>query len=110
MNSCATKSSVETALRGLAQLRRLFFSMLEHLRETAQRQVELGDDSEEVVALAEVEPEETAKRIGPLVPQQRCQVDVAFDDEPEQDVDFYRLRAAQANGQWVWLSPIWVER
>lgn len=51
-----------------------------------------------------------AIRIGPLVPCQECLVEAEFDDWPDRDVDNYRLRAAQQNGQWVWLTPIWCER
>jgi hypothetical protein len=51
-----------------------------------------------------------AIRIGPAVPLADCRVDEQFDDEPEQPVDVYRVRAAQKNGQWVWLTPIWVQR
>ena len=51
-----------------------------------------------------------AIRIGPLVPLGRCTVDASFDDDPDQEVDYYRLRVAQHNNQWAWLSPIWAER
>jgi len=30
--------------------------------------------------------------------------------DPENDIDVYRLRTAQTNGHWAWLTPIWVER
>ena len=48
--------------------------------------------------------------IGPLVPIEECSVDAEWTDTPHSDVDIYRLQAAQHNGQWVWLSPIWAER
>jgi hypothetical protein len=51
-----------------------------------------------------------AIRIGPLAPIQECRVDAEFDDAPERETDYYRLRAAQHNGQWAWLTPIWCER
>jgi hypothetical protein len=51
-----------------------------------------------------------AIRIGPLVPLQECSVDAEMLDEPEAAVDNYRVRVAQQNGQWAWLTPIWVER
>jgi hypothetical protein len=51
-----------------------------------------------------------AIRIGPLVPLSDCTVDAAWDDEPEEATDLYRLRVAQHNGQWAWSSPIWVDR
>jgi hypothetical protein len=51
-----------------------------------------------------------AVRVGPLVPVAECRLQAEFDDQPEQEVDLYRLRAAQTNGQWVWLTPIWAER
>lgn len=50
-----------------------------------------------------------AIRVGPLVPVAECEVFAELEDEPESDCDRYRLRVAQTNGQWAWLSPIWVE-
>lgn len=57
-----------------------------------------------------------ALQIGPAIPLSLCQAcgswtDEASDngkDDPPQDN--YRLRVAQTNGQWAWLTPIWVER
>ncbi|MFN4261944.1 MAG: DUF3604 domain-containing protein [Gemmataceae bacterium] len=51
-----------------------------------------------------------AIRVGPLVPLSECVVQADWEDEPEGGVDIYRLRVAQVNGQWAWLTPIWVER
>lgn len=51
-----------------------------------------------------------AIRVGPLVPLADCCLTAELQDEPELPVDVYRLRAAQHNGQWVWLTPLWVER
>ena len=51
-----------------------------------------------------------AIRIGPLVPLAECCVSAEWQDEPGEEVDRYYLRVAQANGQWAWVSPIWVER
>jgi hypothetical protein len=51
-----------------------------------------------------------AIQIGRLVPGAECKVDAEFMDPPEQEVDCYRLRVAQTNGQWAWLTPIWVEK
>jgi hypothetical protein len=51
-----------------------------------------------------------AVRIGPLVSMGDCTVNVELNDTPDQDVDIYRLQVAQRNGQWAWLSPIWVQR
>ncbi|MEW4530540.1 DUF3604 domain-containing protein [Maioricimonas sp. JC845] len=51
-----------------------------------------------------------AIRIGPLVPVEECRVEGEFVDEPESDVDVYRLQVAQRNGQWAWLTPVWVDR
>lgn len=55
------------AERGLENLRRLFFSIIEHLRETAARQEELGDETEEVAAL---DDDNRARGLGPLLPRQ----------------------------------------
>jgi hypothetical protein len=51
-----------------------------------------------------------AIRIGPLVPLAECQLIAELEDGPERPVDIYRLRVAQRNGQWAWLTPIWVEQ
>ncbi len=51
-----------------------------------------------------------AIRIGPLVPIAECRLTADFSDEPEREVDRYRLEVAQRNGQQAWLSPIWVQR
>jgi len=51
-----------------------------------------------------------AIRIGPLVPIEECTVEGEFSDEPDQEIDVYRLQVAQQNGQYAWLTPIWVER
>ena len=40
----------DRAVQSLEALRRLFFSIVEHLRETAQRQAELNDETEQVAA------------------------------------------------------------
>lgn len=51
-----------------------------------------------------------AIRIGPAVPQNDCTVQAELIDDPEEPTDIYRLQVAQRNGQWAWLSPIWVEQ
>jgi hypothetical protein len=51
-----------------------------------------------------------AIKIGPLVPLSECRVNAEWIDPPERETDDYRLQVAQQNGQWAWLSPIWVER
>ena len=51
-----------------------------------------------------------AIRIGPLVPLADCTIDAEFSDEPDADMDYYRLQVAQHNGQCAWLTPVWAER
>jgi len=51
-----------------------------------------------------------AIRIGPLVPLSQCTLDAELADQPEQEVDLYRVEVQQRNGQWAWLTPIWAER
>ncbi|HYB99478.1 MAG TPA: VWA domain-containing protein [Candidatus Limnocylindrales bacterium] len=59
--------AVRTAVERIEDLRRLFFSVIEHLQELARRQVELGDSTEEVSALAAAAPDKDyADRAGPL--------------------------------------------
>jgi len=51
-----------------------------------------------------------AVRIGPLTPRTDCILETELTDEPEQSEDVYRLQVAQHNGQWAWLTPIWVKQ
>ena len=32
------------------------------------------------------------------------------DSDPEKDTDYYYMRVRQKDQQWLWTSPIWVER
>jgi Ca-activated chloride channel family protein len=62
-----SRVSAESARRGLEALRRLYFSFVEHIRDAAERQVELADGTE----AASVEPaERRASRTGPLSARQ----------------------------------------
>ncbi len=65
-----TRRQVDTAVRGLDTLRRLFFSMIEHLRDAARRQQGLIDGTEEAAGLAESAPQTSATRVGPLTIRQ----------------------------------------
>jgi hypothetical protein len=67
-------TSGEQAVNGLENLRRIFFTIIEHLRDTAQRQQELGDDTEEVAALPDTDQE---RGLGPLVPRQEALANIA---------------------------------
>ncbi len=51
------------AVTALEELQRLFFSVVEHLRETAQRQAELNDGTTQMLAQPD---QQTPSRIGPL--------------------------------------------
>ena len=65
------KSSVDRSVQTIEQLRRLFFSLIEHLRDTAQKQVELGDETQDAITLAETASKaETLSRLGPLSAKQ----------------------------------------
>jgi len=66
----AARSSVKAALEGLENLRRIFFSIIEHLRETAERQVELNDQTEDAAARAAAEPERAGEVAAPLAAHQ----------------------------------------
>ncbi|PAY19887.1 hypothetical protein CKO51_08610 [Rhodopirellula sp. SM50] len=46
-----SQSHAEAAIETLQDLRRLFFSIVEHLRETAQRQAGINDETEQMAAL-----------------------------------------------------------
>ena len=63
---------VAEVTKTIEALRQLFFSVVEHLKETLRRQMELNDTTKEVVTLAESRtPEETANEAGPLLPRQQ---------------------------------------
>ena len=69
------RASVETAMQGIENLRRLFFSVIEHLKEAARKQIELGDETKDVITLAEINSvEETASKMGPLKSDQQSLV------------------------------------
>jgi len=51
-----------------------------------------------------------AIQIGPLANEVDCAFETELQDEPQEDVDRYRLEVHQRNGQCAWLTPIWVER
>ncbi|MEE3328450.1 MAG: VWA domain-containing protein [Myxococcota bacterium] len=55
------------AIRGLEGLRRLFFSILEHLKDVAQLQAELGDETEEIAGRGA-----DAEWLGPLEKHQQA--------------------------------------
>ncbi len=65
----AAHAASERAVEHLQSLRRLFFSVVEHLRETAERQAQLNDDTEQAATLG-ADQEEVQKKLGPLVPRQ----------------------------------------
>ena len=51
-----------------------------------------------------------AIQLARLVPIDECALQADMTDEPSNEVDLYRLQVAQRNGQWAWLSPVWVEQ
>ncbi len=72
------RRSVALTLDRAEALRRLFFSVVDHLRETLRRQIDLGDRTEETAVLAATEPaEEIARRLGPVAPEQRALAETA---------------------------------
>ncbi|WP_133512929.1 hypothetical protein [Candidatus Thiosymbion oneisti] len=72
------RQSVDLTLSRVADLRRLFFSVIDHLRETLRRQIDLGDRTEETAVLAATEPaEEITRRLGPITPKQRALAETA---------------------------------
>jgi len=72
------RQSVGHTLSRVEALRRLFFSVVDHLRETLRRQIDLGDRTEETSVLAATEPaEEIARRLGPIAPEQTTLAETA---------------------------------
>jgi hypothetical protein len=64
----ASRSAVEH----LEALRRLFFSIVEELRDTAQQQLDLADATRDAAALSAAGSADAAARIGPLAPRQEA--------------------------------------
>ena len=60
---------VEQGIKQVEALRRIFFSILEHLRETAQRQAALADETRDVATLAD--ESKMVSGIAPLIPRQQ---------------------------------------
>jgi Ca-activated chloride channel family protein len=68
VEAAPVETELDAALISLEELRRLFFSIVEHLRETAQRQADVNDDTRQQSPLP---PEsQTADKIGPLAARQ----------------------------------------
>ncbi len=65
----AAQTTAAEATARLRELRRLFFSITEHLRETAQRQAELNDRTQELAG--ETSAEERQPKLGPLAQEQQ---------------------------------------
>ncbi len=104
----SSREHVSQAAEHLQSLRRLFFSVVEHLRETAQRQARLNDETERAAALQEAE--EVAKAVGPLGARQQelraitGEIAKALEEQaqqqptgamPQQDVDPQQLQRMQ---------------
>jgi hypothetical protein len=67
----SARDAAGRALEHLQSLRRLFFSIVEHLRETAQRQAQLNDETQLLLATPDSDAAEIAEQAGPLIPRQR---------------------------------------
>jgi len=63
------QGSVDQGIKHVEALRRLFFSILEHLRETAERQATLVDETRDVATLAD--ENKMVSGVAPLIPRQR---------------------------------------
>ena len=104
----SSREHVTQAVEHLQSLRRLFFSVVEHLRETAQRQAQLNDETERAAVLEE--DEAIAKAVGPLQSRQQelqsitGEIAKALDEQsqqspagamPQQNVDPQQLAQLQ---------------
>lgn len=63
-------SSVEPILPPLGELRRLYFTIVEHLRDLARRQQELNDTTADAIALARGVPAQAERHLAPIRPDQ----------------------------------------
>ncbi len=67
-----SQAAVKEAIERIEDLRRLFFSVIDHLKELAQRQLELGDQTEETSAMASAAPDKDwSEKAGPLGARQQ---------------------------------------
>jgi Ca-activated chloride channel family protein len=66
----AVRESSASAVRHLEGLRRLFFSVVEHLRDVAERQVDLSDATQDVATLERGNAGDLDSKLGPLVSAQ----------------------------------------
>lgn len=72
------RQSVDRTLSQVEELRRLLFSVVDHLRETLRRQIDLGDRTEETSVLAATEPaKKIARRLDPIAPEQTALAETA---------------------------------
>ncbi|MBW2541686.1 MAG: VWA domain-containing protein [Deltaproteobacteria bacterium] len=69
--SAALEAS-RAAVEHLEALRRLFFSIVEELRDAAQQQLDLADETRDAAALSAAGSDDAAARIGPLAPRQEA--------------------------------------
>jgi len=60
------------AVERLEALRRLFFSIVEELRDAAQQQLDLADETRDAAALSAAGSDDAAALIGPLAPRQEA--------------------------------------
>ncbi len=85
------RQSVTLALDRAETLRRLFFSVIDHLRETLRHQIDLGDRTEKTAVLAATTPsDQTARHIEPLAPEQ-----ASLAEKAEHIADALRQQAQQ---------------
>jgi len=63
------QGSVDQGIKHVEALRRLFFSILEHLRETAERQATLADETRDVTTLTD--ENKRVSGVAPLIPRQQ---------------------------------------
>ena len=67
----AAREAGRAAVEHLEAMRRLFFSIVEQLRETAGEQLDLADATQEAAALLDRAAEDARARLGPLAPRQQ---------------------------------------
>ncbi len=66
------RAASRAAVEHLEALRRLFFSIVEEIRDAARQQLDLVDETRDAAALAAAGSDEAAARTGPLAPRQQA--------------------------------------
>ncbi len=104
-------SRVEAVLPPLEELRRFYFTIVEHLKDLARRQLELNDETADAVALAQGVDQEPDRHLGPLQPVQAQLRSMAEQIAPalkQQAEQMSQQPGAEQTGQGEEVQQAWI--